>query len=697
MKFKLLLLSMLFVAGCNGDKDPTPGPVDPGPTPGPVDPGPTPTPTPGPVDPQPEPPKPVGFTNLVEKYLVASDGTFSLGNPNDPVNATRDKGSKIVYFDVTATDNTTGEAYWFHNGKIVDTKGSATNEQGLAYGTDPLNPNQAAIKPFKHLADKHPKMRTVRQARNIGLADTFPDWYLFKRGQTHTTFGEVFQGGKSEKIPMVVSAYGNVHEKRPIIDPKDSNNPFRFHNYGFPTSWMHIVVASLEMKKEVSYLNLHVADSPAGGPTTAYFEDVMFNDSIVYPIQKSVFHRCASAHASQDGGGHKQAYYTGGFKNDVTFSEMVFYKGGYKSNSRLNVDPKRDIFSRNIYQGGGAKLGHKYLNMMSLDGGSGGPQMRLGGIMENSLIVEGYFFSATDSNSPKNEWMEKDGQVGSSAIVKNNVQLVMKYPSPADPDDSQMSDARAQPGWGYALGGASFGATVSGNIVSGAMLVDDLKDKEPQDGIKVNLGNTTYSNGTAYNQVNNVIENNIAYRVADGFKLGGDATNAKNIVIRNNIAVSSKVGLNESVKNIFSKDQAHIYGNVSYAPKNVQTSVAFGEGNELKPLAEGLGKGKKFSDPDRTLKRYLAEVLKVELLDWNDDPFIDPGQRDAAKAKGNAYDPAGIKTFALMATQMRQGGRDVLPVGKKPSFTGDYAWDDRLTAKAVNNWIRAGFDMPEIK
>lgn len=686
MKIFTAIIAALLIAGCTDSSGPKP-PVDP---PGPVE------PTPTPVEPQPEPPKPVGFTNIVEKFMVQSDGTFSLGNPNDPVNATRDKGSKIVYFDVTTPDNTTGEAYWYHNGKIVDTKGSATNEQGLAYGTDPLNPNQAAIKPFKHLEEKHPKMRTVKQARNIGLSDTFPDWYLYRRGQTHTVFGEYYQGGKSEKVPMVIAAYGNVHEKRPVINP-EKKNPFQFHNFGYPTSWMHIVVASLEMKKEVSYLNFHVADSTGGGPTTAYFEDVLFNDTIVYPVKKSIFHRCASAHASEAKNGHKQAYYTGQYKNDVTFSEMVFYKGGHKSDSRIDVDPKRDIYSRNIYQGGGAQLGHKYLNMMSLDGGSGGPQMRLGGIMDNSLVVEGYVYSGTHSNSPTNEWMEANGQVGSSAIVKNSVQLVFRYPNAADPDDLGKSDVRAQPGWGYGLQGASFGATVSGNIISGAMLMDDLKNNEANYGMTLHNNLETYSNGKVFAQQNNVIENNIFYRVKEGMNLRGDYAQSKGIIVRNNVLVSVNNGFKNEAANVTDKSQLHVHGNEIYSKASGFTDQSYANDNSLKPYADGVGKGKRFSDPDRTLKRYVLEVLKVELLEWEDDPFLDKTQVAAAKAKGNLYDPAGIKTFALMVTQMRQGGRDVLPVGKKPSFTGDYAWDDRLTAKAVNNWIRAGFDMPEVK
>ena len=98
------------------------------------------------------------------------------------------------------------------------------------------------------------------------------------------------------------------------------------------------------------------------------------------------------------------------------------------------------------------------------------------------------------------------------------------------------------------------------------------------------------------------------------------------------------------------------------------------------------------------MKRYLVEVIGVSILDWEDDPYLDAGQKSARQASGEAYDPAGIKTFGAMATTMRRGGTVALPSGgQKPTVGADYAWDDRLTANAINNWIRAGFGQDEIE
>jgi len=69
----------------------------------------------------------------------------------------------------------------------------------------------------------------------------------------------------------------------------------------------------------------------------------------------------------------------------------------------------------------------------------------------------------------------------------------------------------------------------------------------------------------------------------------------------------------------------------------------------------------------------------------------------ASAAAGESYDPTGLKTFMAVATNMRRGGASPVPASGKPSWTGDYAWDPRLTGRAVVNWIRAGFGLPPAK
>ena len=118
-----------------------------------------------------------------------------------------------------------------------------------------------------------------------------------------------------------------------------------------------------------------------------------------------------------------------------------------------------------------------------------------------------------------------------------------------------------------------------------------------------------------------------------------------------------------------------------------------GPGNTLAPYAEAAER-ENWPDPDRTLKRYVTEELGLTLLDWSDDPWLPPDEVAPRVDAGEAYDPAGLKTFMAVATNMRRGGVDTIPASGKPSWTGDYPWDARFTGRAVVDWIRAAFGLP---
>ena len=70
--------------------------------------------------------------------LVASDGTRRLGNHRARLNDSRDRGSKVVYFDPDKGDNASADVYWWDGKRIVDSAGRAANPaNGKAYGTTP--------------------------------------------------------------------------------------------------------------------------------------------------------------------------------------------------------------------------------------------------------------------------------------------------------------------------------------------------------------------------------------------------------------------------------------------------------------------------------------------------------------------------------------------------------------------------------
>jgi len=648
-----------------------------------------------------------GATNI-RQFLNVSDGSYSLGDTSLLFNNTRDQGSKIVYFDTETGNNDTAEVYWWNGTNIVDSSGSITNpDNDEVYGTDPLSPNEAAIKPFaEFLAENDDRLRTQagnaapRQWRFDGLAGGYPDWFLFRRGQLHHRFDWIFVGGKSESEPMVVAAYGPLSEGRAIMEPDgESRNPFSAHNWGLTHNWFHHLLYSLEIRAHYGYLWSHTSESYAGGPVTAFIEDCYWptlNGGIItYPPHKTTIRRSIISNSWQDASlGHNQGYYTSDFLNKVTFDEVIFYKNGYGSNPLVDPDPRRTIYSRNIYAGGGAKMGHVYRNVVIADGASGGPQMRFGGLIENSLVVEGYWYSSTMSNSPVNDWLESGGQSGQSAWVRNNVQLVYGYPTPQDPDTHDISDTRAQPQWGYILQGASFGSIVENNIISGAMLSDDL-GAEARFGINLAFNPEEYTNGTTYTQKNNSIRDNIIYRVNDGIRIEGEVTGATGITVTGNTVMSSNPVSSGSSSNLNDAGQLFLDNNRFYSAGTLPSGNWVGTNNTIEPESNAAA-NENWSDPDRTLKRYIVEVLNLTLLDWGDDPYLDSVQAQQRIDAGEEYDPAGLKTFMAVATRMRHGGSDPVPSSGKPQFTADYPWDERFTAIAVVNWIRQGFGLGEV-
>lgn len=651
-----------------------------------------------------------GATNI-RQFLVQSDGSRSLGNSSLAFNTTRDQGSKVVYFDSSSGNNATADVYWWNGSNIVDSAGRTSNpDNGEIYGSDVLNPNIAAIKPFFNMITSGDnRLRTQMSNggpngwRFSGLAGGYPDWFLFRRGKVHTDFDMRFAGGRSEGEPMVVAAYGPISHGRAIMEPKKitNANPFTGHNWGEAQSWMHQVLYSLEIRAHYGYLGTHTADTYAvgGGPVTAFIEDCYWptldQGVISYPPHKTTIRRSIVSNAF-DPESHNQGYFTSKFQSKVNFDEVIFYKNGYKNNPLTNPDPKRDIFSRNVYQGGGAQMGHTYRNVISADGASGGPQMRFGGLMENSLIIEGYFYSSTFSNSPVNNWMENNNQSGQSAIVRNNVQLIYGYPTENDPDTNGNSDTRSQPFWGYALEGASFGSLIEGNIISGAMLRDELSNgnRLGANGLSVVLESDEYKNGVFYSQKDNTIRNNIAYGVSQGLRLKGNAQGVSNVKIDGNVFVSDN-GVAIDAENAVSTSQVLVSNNKFYTNNSLVSAPWMGSGNATNPY-DSAQSAESWLDPDRTLKRYVTEVLNLTLMDWSDNPLLDPIAKQIRINGNEEYDPAGIKSFMAVATNMRYGGSDPIPNSGKPNIVGDYPWDSRFTATAVVNWIRAGFNMPPV-
>ena len=636
-----------------------------------------------------------GWTDL-PRLLVPSDGSRSLGNRKADFNDTRDQGSKIVFFDPKKGDNETAEVYWWDGERILDSSGSPTGAGGKVYGTNPLLPNEGAIRPFRYPTDLKGDPRLCTHKRTRG-ASGYPDWYLLRRGRIHNAFDGGLWGGRSEAEPMVVAAYGPPADGRAVVDANGSN-PFGSHCGGDDRVQFHQVLAGLELHQGISHLGMHTGCTSPGAPgvPTWYIEDckIVQGHMSYLPIH-SMVRRSVSAF-NWKATSHNQGYFINKYEAAPTFEEVIFYKNGFKEDPRTHADPRRTIFDRNIYQGGGAQMGHTYRNIISATGGSGGPQMRLGALCENSLIIEGYWYSATSSNRLVNPWLTSGGQTGRSAVVRNNVQFLYKYPTSVDPDTPGVSQGAAQPGNGYSLSGASFGALIEGNIISGVMLGDELgfERHAQRPAFTFKPKPAEYEDGNVYTMQRNTIRGNIGYRTG-GLSLTRDWTGMKDQVVEDNVFVC-ETPVKHNADNLNTADQLTVRDNLFYAKeKQLPDAPWMGPGNTVAAYADAA-ESESWPDPDRTLKRYVTEELGLTLLDWSDDPWLPEDEVAPRVEAGEAYDPVGLKTFMAVATNMRKGGTDPISASGKPSWIADYPWDARFTAQAVVNWVREGFGLPPV-
>ena len=604
------------------------------------------------------------ITGWSEFEPVTSDGSHN----------ETDTGSRIMYVDDAAGDDASGVYYWWNGSQIVDANGNT-------YGDDPMNPD-SAISPFATWSGSGAWSRGGDwDGRVYSGTGKYPDWILFRRGQDHTITATQ-QVGRSPTEPALFGAYGDLADERPRLIGNLS-----WCNCGEPnTVFMAMVSLDIESQSGVS-ISAELPDEPPNNPpdypadspfylnpelmrSWYWFEDVLI-ENMSYGFSFSgiadvTIYR--SIVANGFGGGNNQAVFVSGNRLNLQVEESIFYRNGYYSDPNTDgVNAARDIYSRNFYIGGGARMGTTLRNIISAVGGSGGPQMRFGGLVEDSLIIEGYWFASTDSNGDSPSWLYDSGtgDQGTTYEIRNNVQLVYTLPG------------QAQPGSGFSAARASQGF-FEDNIISGAMLVEMGYDNFSQQdsGIQVLAEYEDADNDSGTTRLflgDNVVQNNIMYRVSGllangGFNNGLDIdtcwasagitqftnnqwydSGAASGLLSNAGSLSNHLTLNGNTFYTDRPDQAFQggtlaawdYGSVDNGGNTVQARSA----------ADAV-----WPAPDRTLKTYAEDVLGLTINSDN-----------------------GVEEFFDHAITMRRG-----------------YWEQEYTAKAVVNYIREGFNMAPV-
>jgi hypothetical protein len=601
--------------------------------------------------------------NLTNGTASALPSGFSVFTPT-AFSGSRDAnepGTRIAYIDPTLGSDVTGEYYYWDGTQVVD---STTG----TYGTDPLNPT--GVQPFA-TATGH-----LRQGGDGFTGTRHPDWVLMKRGESFPAFGAPNNVGVSPEQPALIGAYGNPADPRPTIDI--SGRSFFWSSAG-RTRISYTVCLSLDMdgrgavtrqRGVGAFIQVNPGNVVGDPHAWHWFEDMRIRATrFAVEVQAGpigdatlTLNRCYVGD-SWDDTALNQGVYCSRDNPRIRAYDSVFYRNGYPVDPTLSSDPERNILDRNFYLGGGTQLGAELSGIISAYGGSGGPQLRHGGIMQDSLVIEGYWFTSASSNGTDAQWLA--ARSGSSFEFRDNVQLVWQGDTPNAPS-TWGSISQPGNGWIFVHG---FGGTFERNIISGQVLTDLGVGAAGRDAINLE-GAPSEELGTIPRDV--TVRDNIVYEMP-GLNVTGTVWDqitgfefTNNVWVDRNgtgTAVDVASGIADAdigtafdafSNNSFYTDQAAPFDGRDLPTWLTATGVT-NTGNTV-AARSGAAAAEGWTAPTRTLRTYCEDVLGLTVTS-----------------------NTGMPEFFALAEDNRIG-----------------AWDERLTGRAVVNYIREGFALPAL-
>lgn len=561
-----------------------------------------------------------------------------------------------------------GQVYYWNGSEVVD-------ESGASYGSDPFHPE--GITSFYSYGTPLKE----RSAWGL-LRSEYADWILFQRGESWTAGVDQFTSlqyvpGHDSEHPSLHTAFGSEALDRP---------KFLYRAGGYHDIYGNDLGASIKVymryvsRGNAAWTSLHFEpENPSSSsrgfavdiigffPDQVIAENLLFEDlridgmnygfvaqwvanldqhpdALMYnlgiKIRRSVVTNIWAA------GHHNQGLYVHRVKS-LLVEDSIFARNGYKGDPRID-DRRRDIFSRNFYLGSYDQMGVTMRNVISALGGSGGPQMRAGGLIEDSLIMEGYWYSSTESNGNIQPWGPP--QQGISAIVRNNVQFKVR--------SFGTDDDRAHPAWGYIADGGTFNSEISGNIISGRHLQLNGFTDEFTWALKLS-GTGDVNRRTS----RNTFRDNIAYLAGPLMVDRAESTDGNAFL--NNTVVS-----NELCFAHFGSGDTLLSENRCYTNQ----SSPFQTNNGWHSYASFLGTG--VSDDDGSWS-FAHSNMAAASEGW---PDPNRSVRSYLESRGLPVStPDGVLDFLEDCSRQRKG-----------------FWRESCTARAVVNYVRAGFALPPL-
>jgi len=254
-------------------------------------------------------------------------------------------------------------------------------------GADPFDPS-GDVTPYKTLAVAKTKLR-----------DGYPDWILFKRGETWTgeVLGNLTDSGRSGQERIVIGAYGDTATARPIIRTGNTN---------------FITVAVGTLVRYWAVLDLELYNHAATGPQTGtmgirlgHVEDFLIEgnrfrkyDQGVSPYRSSDFsfsNKRIEVRRNVFDNSLQQGMLAQG-NESLTIEENVYDRSGFwedRDNALNYADQFKHCFymgSRNPYSGHTIDNRGKIIirNNFITRASATGVQLRCGGTFEHNVLME---------------------------------------------------------------------------------------------------------------------------------------------------------------------------------------------------------------------------------------------------------------------------------------------------------------------
>jgi hypothetical protein len=640
---------------------------------------------------------------------------------------------------------------------------AAANVKGRGYylpsdpeiGADPTNP-VGPIVAYKSLWRAETRLRRTKYVSQSGNIDVYgggydvgstgyPDWLLMRRGDTFAYSPEAGYGnsnwpyatgvntqgtswmtatdqtggtikGRSESEPVVVTAWGNPSDPRPI----------RAGNMEVGGWCQHIRYTSIDLTESLVWkgqadnfaslysLGIWLEDCrmrSAGSTNSGSFVDCRLRRCVITGNFSATSHNQGiflANHSAIAASGWSQPL------DSWTIEECIFDRNGYKENPNdattwtagvvspqasqayspgSGVQPLRSYFDRNIYVATGDGTDHITVtlrgNIFSRNGGGGSVQMRQGGVVDRNLFM----------------WNDDAGfvQGGAGGIYKDNVILH---------DDHMLPPG----GWGKA-----FGMWNEGSLDAGPVYVMDAntvthfhrstngpsslysRGGVSDSGVGPNPSGTQLAGSVSI--LNNAVYRSVSPRgiSVESNTLPMVSISGNQVAVLSGSVIGGSIGASEAAGGLSYEIDGNLYHSQSAAPFG--SGLTFAQWQALRTdLDDSSSFYSDFSSfkaaagwtaPERDIVSYMESVDPTYVVDENVYVDEDAAVKQASRQKvwevlvNNTAWPGAMTEAQAKLTARRYHAFITFIQRAKENRKG--AWDPRWTAEAVSNYIRAGF------